>query len=300
MRLLAVAAPRRPCPLCAGWRARIIWREGSYDYLRCRRCRIVFSNLSAEEYETTRHNMWDEARPTEETIAFYGEARREAHRQFLEHCQPAGQGRMLDVGSGLGFFLERARRAGWDVTGCDTSPGWVAIARRRIEADRVVLGGVDAPELSGLRFDLVTAWDVVEHVFDPVPFLRRLADMMTSQGRLFLRTPNFAYVGPLYALRQSLLRQSWATLGPTNHVVYFTAATMARALDAAGLRPVSWRIYPPPQVAVSADPRRRVRDNPAMSVKAKNLYGRTTSRLAVASSGRVVVGSDLDVLAVKR
>ncbi len=300
MRLLAVAATRRPCPLCARWRARIIWTEDGYDYVRCSRCQTVFSNLSIEEYDATRHNAWDEETPTEETVDFYGDARREAHRRFLEDCRPAGEGRLLDVGSGLGFFLQRARDVGWNVTGCDTSPPWVAQARRRLGANRVVPGGVDAPELSGAQFDLVTAWDVVEHIFDPVPFLRRLASLMTSQGRLFLRTPNFAYVGPLYALRQRLLRQEWARLGPTNHVVYFTAATMARALDAAGLRPVSWRVYPPPQVAVSADPRRRVRDNPAMSVKAKNLYGRATSRLAIASSGRVVVGSDLDVLAVKR
>jgi 2-polyprenyl-3-methyl-5-hydroxy-6-metoxy-1,4-benzoquinol methylase len=269
----------------------VVWVERGHGYVRCSSCGGIFSNLTEQTYERARHNAWDEASPTVSALGFYGEARARAHAEFLDHHPPAGNGRLLDVGCGLGFFLDAARRRGWEVRGIDTSPSWVQAANRRLGRDVVELGGVEQGSFPPGSFALITAWDVIEHVFDPVSFLLALRGLLAPGGRLFIRTPNIAYCYPVYAARRWLLRQD-VELGPTNHVVYFSAGTMRAALARAGLRASEWPVHVPPQVAPpGAGPQAAV-------IAAKNAYAGVARRLASASSGRVVVGSDLDVVCV--
>ena len=286
----------RDCPGCGRRVGRVVWREGGYRYLRCLRCAQVYANLSTEHYELAQHNVWDDADVSPETRAFYGDARTRVHDDFLARQSPFGGRRLLDVGCGLGYFLARASEDGWDVRGCDTSREWAAHANRRLGEANVVCGGPDHRALQDERFDLITAWDVIEHVFDPLPFLVKIRRLLAPGGRVFLRTPNFAYLLPVYSLRRWFLRHE-VELGPTNHVVYFTAATMRRALDHAGLEPVDWRPLVPPQIAVSATAERRFGRERSIVVRAKNLYARASGAVVTVSGGRLVISSDLDVLA---
>lgn len=295
MHLLSQISASRTCPLCEGTVARVIWSEQDYDYVRCISCGAIYSDIAAHTYAAIRHNAWDEENAEAATLHFYGEARSASHEAFLAQHPPCRGKRLLDVGCGLGFFLSRAQAAGWEVTGCDTSPSWVKHARSLVGDSRVVLGEVGDPALATLRFDLITAWDVVEHIFDPLPFLQALVTLLAVDGRLFLRTPNFAYVGPIYALRQTVFRNSSAMLGPTNHVVYFTASTVNKALQSTGLQPSSWRVYPPPQVPLTRDPVDQRGITGDLTIRAKNAYRSLANTVALASSGRILLGSDLDV-----
>ena len=96
----------------------------------------------------------------------------------------------------------------------------------------------------------------------------------------------------MYALRRRLGQD--VALGATNHVTYFTASTMRRALARAGLVAVRWPVLPPPQVETFA----AVGAAPGTAVALKNRYAAAADRVARASAGRVVLGSDLDVVAV--
>jgi 2-polyprenyl-3-methyl-5-hydroxy-6-metoxy-1,4-benzoquinol methylase len=291
MRQIATA---RRCPWCEDRRARLIWVEAGYGYVRCSSCGGVFSNLSACEYARTRHNAWNDDLTSGATAAFYGAARGPAQDEFLERNPPVGNGRLLDVGCGLGFFLDRARRRGWEVQGVDTSPAWVEHANSLIGARLVQCTSVERASLAAGSFALVTVWDVIEHIFDPVPFLAHLRTLLAPGGRLFIRTPNIAYCYPVYAGRRWLLGHD-VELGPTNHVVYFTAATMRDALGRAGLRASDWWVHVPPQVAPHqwADSRGEVG-----VIAAKDAYARVARALAWVSGGRLVLGSDLDVMCV--
>ena len=237
-----------------------------------------------------RHNVWDEESVDDASEDFYGRARERAHRDFLERVA-GSPGRVLDVGCGLGYFLARAQSAGWEVRGCDTSAPWVELANRRLGRQAVSLGGPVEALGDDERFDLVTAWDVVEHVHEPADFMRALRRRLAPGGRLFLRTPNITYVLAVYRLRRRLGHA--VRLGPTNHVVYFGASTMRRALALAGLQPVDWPVLAPPQIETFGPSNR-----PGLAVKAKNAYAAVADQFADASRGRVLVGSDLDVVAV--
>ncbi|MDQ6778685.1 MAG: methyltransferase domain-containing protein [Actinomycetota bacterium] len=292
MRQIAAA---RPCAWCGSRRARLVWVEAGYRYVRCRSCGGVFSDLTESDYERARHNVWNEALPDDATVAFYGAARERAHAEFLDNNPPAGNRRLLDIGCGLGFFLARAQERGWDVYGVDSSRTWVGHANSLLGAERVEEATVERASHAPGSLALITAWDVIEHIFDPVPFLAHLRTLLAPGGRLFIRTPNLAYVYPVYAVRRWLLGHD-VELGPTNHVVYFTAHTMRDALARAGLRPSNWPALLPPQVALAPNGRAVRSRREHRIIAAKNGYARAVGALAGASGGKLVAGGDLDVL----
>ncbi len=285
----------RSCPLCDGRRARPAWHEDGLRYVRCSNCGVLFSDVDEAAYSVGQHNAWHEDRVDEGAAAFYGTARERVHEQFLAVHTPTGEGRLLDVGCGLGYFVERALHAGWDAYGCDTSGPWTSAARDRVGEDRIHDGLADPTMLGGLRYDLVTAWDVVEHVHDPLPFLRTLRDLLAPNGKLFLRTPNVAWVYPTYWARRRLLNEP-VELGPLNHVVYYGAATMSRGLREAGLEPVEWPVLPPPQVGRRNDDPTQA-GSQTLTVRVKNAHAAASAGLARWTRGRIVLGSDLDVVA---
>ena len=287
-----VAAAARACPVCGSGRGRRIWSEDGYHYLRCARCATVWTDIAREVHAAVRHNVWDEPAVNAVTDDFYGRARARAHEEFLRRIAPR-PGRLLDVGCGLGYFVARARAAGWQVRGCDTSQPWVQETNRRVGAQVASTGELVSAIAPEERFDLITAWDVIEHAYDPIGFLADMSSRLAPGGRIFLRTPNFAYVLPIYAVRRRLGHD--VALGPTNHLTYFTASTMRRALACAGLEPSLWPVLPPPQIetfAPPAAPEGRI-------VNLKNRYADAAGRLVERSRGRVVLGSDLDVVAVQ-
>lgn len=281
--------------MCGAARARPGWREAGERYVRCSACTTLFSDITEEHYLTAQRNAWHEEDLDTGTLAFYGDARGLVQDRFLAANPPAAGGRLLDVGCGLGFFVERALAAGWDAYGCDSSEAWSAHARERIGNERVRTGELDAaiPEHAG--FDLITSWDVVEHIFEPIPFLRAIAARLAPGGRVFIRTPNEAWVYPTYAVRRLLGED--VELGPLNHVVYYRSTTLERALEAAGLRAVQWPSLPPPQVSLGN--RRSLNGSRRTAVTVvKNAHARLGRQLATGTGGRLVISSDLDAIAV--
>ncbi len=287
-----VVATGRACPLCSANRGRRVWTEDGYRYVRCATCGAAWADISRDEYAARRHNVWDEHEVSIDTEDFYGLARERAHDEFLRDVAPPPE-RLLDVGCGMGYFLARAQQAGWRVRGCDTSEPWVHMTNERVGDEVASVGELSSAIAPDERFELITAWDVIEHVHDPVGFLKDLRSRLAPGGEIFLRTPNFAYVLPLYALRRRLGHD--VGLGPTNHVVYFTAFTMRDALARAGLEAVRWPVLPPPQVETFAEQAAA----PGTVVRLKNRYAAVAARVAEITRGRVVVGSDLDVVAVR-
>lgn len=130
-------------------------------------------------------------------------------REFLDTA--TGQGwlrpgaRVLDVGCGLGTFVQVALRSGFDAHGVELDARDAEMARRRLEAaglpaGRVVSGdGASLPFESG-RFDLVTFFDVLEHVPHVGGVLDEAVRMLAPGGRLLIISPNYLarFIEPHY------------------------------------------------------------------------------------------------------
>jgi len=139
----------------------------------------------------------------------------------------AAGGRLLEVGAGYGLFLAAAREAGWATSGVELSRTGAKHAQDTLGLD-VFCGQLEeAPLTPG--FDVVCAWDTVEHVPDPLSFWRTVRSQVADDGVVLFSTP---YVSSLPA---RLLGSRWWTLKPTEHIWHFTPRTHALLLARAGL-----------------------------------------------------------------
>lgn len=148
------------------------------------------------------------------------------HLRALEQVSGPGQGRrLLDVGAYIGIFVEVARAAGWDACGVEPSQWAVEVAQSR--GVPVIEGTQAAPQLSGVQFDVVTMWDVIEHVPDPAGELGRAYQLLTPGGLLAVHTMD------VESLAARLLRDRWPWLMDM-HIHYFSRRTLRQMLQKQG------------------------------------------------------------------
>lgn len=114
------------------------------------------------------------------------------HWDLDEHDRrPLAGKSAADIGCGAGLLAEPLARLGAAVTGIDAAEENIAAARAHAAQSGLAIeyraGGIEAAE--GMH-DLVTCMEVVEHVTDPVQFVRGLADALKPDGLLIMSTPN--------------------------------------------------------------------------------------------------------------
>jgi 2-polyprenyl-6-hydroxyphenyl methylase/3-demethylubiquinone-9 3-methyltransferase len=148
--------------------------------------------------------------------------------------------RVLDVGCGAGLAAEALARRGFDVLGLDAAGEAIAAAEAHAAGQGLHLAyRIGAPEAlvaEGLRFPVVTALEVIEHVADPAAFADTLAALLEPGGLVFLSTLNrtgraflSAKLGAEYLLR-------WLPVGTHDWRKFVTPLELAQLLRAAGLR----------------------------------------------------------------
>jgi SAM-dependent methyltransferase len=142
-------------------------------------------------------------------------------------------GRVLDIGSGFGFFLEALEKAGYQPYGIELSPHAVAAARGRTSAP-IVTASAEAPfPFPDGTFAAITFLDVIEHLPDYPATLASCYRTLAPGGKLFVITLNAG------SLARPLLGRRWAFhLDPT-HVHMFSAARLRQSLRDARLEPVA-------------------------------------------------------------
>lgn len=157
--------------------------------------------------------------------------RRALRTMFLGEMMP---GRLLEVGSGSGRFLNRMRKAGWEVQGTDFDPAVAERVRTRYGL-RIDVGDLVELRYPAGTFDAIALSQVLEHVHDPLALLIECARVLRPGGRLVLTTPNAA------GLPHRQYGRFWRGLEPPRHLQLFTPAALERCASAAGLREVAVR-----------------------------------------------------------
>lgn len=163
------------------------------------------------------------------------------HRKVvLRYCPRAGK--VLDIGSASGAFLKLMVDAGWTAYGVEPSASQCDRARRILGKDATLQQcGLEAAVLPS-DFDVVTLWDVLEHVPDPVGFLSHCSSLLRSGGYLALNTPQ------IDSLIAKALGYRWPLL-LAEHLNYFTVESLRRCGEKSelsllhnGQRPVSFSL----------------------------------------------------------
>ena len=244
------ATPAPPCPLCSGTRSLVLQRisvshprvGGTYRLRRCRDCDLVY--LTPRLGDATLATLYGEEFYFPKDSAFSGiatgvhELIQNARRHVVE--KRARIGRLLDVGSGDGTFVNHMASHGWDATGLDFSAAASELAARRGALGRFItgsLGSLGDHDLPRGSFDAVTLWQVLEHIGEPVAMLKRVRSLMRPGGLFVASVPN------IEGFSAVLTRERWWGLDVPRHLVHYTPATLRRAVSEAGLRVIDVRHF---------------------------------------------------------
>ncbi|WKZ27351.1 MAG: class I SAM-dependent methyltransferase [Candidatus Paceibacterota bacterium] len=148
---------------------------------------------------------------------------------------PSHPSRILDIGCAQGRLGAHAKERGHAVFGVDISP-------RAVEAARNVLDGAwvcdiekEWPrEVIGQPFDGIIASEVIEHLFDPKPFLRQCHSALRNDGFIILTTPNFLTWTNRIRFMFGFFEYQDQGMFDFGHIRWFTYASLQRALRDVG------------------------------------------------------------------
>lgn len=193
--------------------------------VQCANCGFVYANPRwAEDDLLAAYTAVEDQTYVSERIG-----RELTFRKHLQHLQKwtgPGNGRsLLDVGAYIGVFVEVAQAAGWQAMGVEPSD-WAAAEAQTRGLD-VIVGTQDAPELDGRQFDVVTMWDVIEHVDDPAAEMAKAYRLLKPGGWLVVHTMD------VDSLFSRLMGPRWPWYMDM-HLHYFSQKTMRQMLAQAG------------------------------------------------------------------
>lgn len=227
------------CQICGSADPALEFEDPPFKIVRCRRCELVWVTPRYEDdaiHELYDETYWKSDSPKTKGYASYADEAPlylktfELRMRFVESwARPPA--RVLDVGCAAGYFLRVARQHGYDCWGVEVSAAIAHQAQAALGEERVHVGMLEsAPpdRFAPGSFDLVTMWDVIEHVPDPQALLRQAAALLKPGGHLVLETQN---VDSRFA---SLLGSRWHHYKHEEHIYHFNPLSVRRLLEQTG------------------------------------------------------------------
>jgi SAM-dependent methyltransferase len=205
---------------------------GRFQVVRCERCAL----------------MRTDPRPTLATIVRYYPSDYEPYRDtdpWWRRYRPLAAlldggwtrlparppGRLLELGTSTGRYLQRMRQAGWTVEGVEFFEAAAREAAARTGAP-VHAGDVLSALFARESFDAICAWMVIEHLHDPVTALRRTFDWLAPGGWLALSVPDAG------SWMRRVFGDAWYGLDVPRHLYHFSVPTLTMVLRDCGYRDI--------------------------------------------------------------
>ena len=136
--------------------------------------------------------------------------------------------KILDIGCGVGFFLEQAKKRGWEVYGSEYSDAAIKICRDK--GINMKEGKLDPAQFEGHTFDVITSFEVMEHINNPKEELKHIHALLRSNGLFYLTTPNFN------SLLRFYLKEKYNIICYPEHLSYYTKSTLNKVITEQGFK----------------------------------------------------------------
>lgn len=209
------------CLLCSSLELNTLEDYKKAHLCKCKSCDFVFSQQIPTNQELIDHyegyGRKDYLSPL--TIKRYN--------QLLDEFEKYRKtGKIIDVGCGIGYFLEEAKKRGWEVYGTEFTDEAVSICfKKGIHLNQ---GKLDPNNYSEGMFDIITSFEVLEHINNPIEELKNFNHIIRKGGLVYLTTPNFN------SLLRYRLKSAYNVICYPEHLSYYTPRTLKNAFKLCG------------------------------------------------------------------
>ncbi|MCM8768927.1 MAG: class I SAM-dependent methyltransferase [Candidatus Omnitrophica bacterium] len=218
------------CPLCGSENQRLVVVIAGYRIVCCQSCQLHFVNPqpTSEEilsfYKTRQESYLTDYAKKE--ISKRRGARREVRRVL--RLMKKSNISLLDIGCGCGFFLKEANLAGIKARGVDICQAEVEFACKHYQAKAEYANFLDNSYTPGEKFDVVTLFDVIEHLSNPLAGLVKCRSFLKENGYIIVGTPDLAEAWKLKDISR------WVEWKPPEHLIYFSLSTLTNLAEKSG------------------------------------------------------------------
>jgi len=212
-----------------------LFTKGTFRLVRCLECGLVYLNPrpSAKEIQSYYLDDYDQysVAVRDEKSTLVRLARRYGLRKRIRAIlHYKSKGRLLDVGCATGDFLAEMHKVrGWDVYGVEPSPVASQYARQHLGVS-VRTGLFDEVGFTEGSFDVITMWNVLEHLSDPFHSLSTINRLLASNGLLVVSTPI------LDSLDARMFGPYWIGYEIPRHLYIFSTETLKAMFRRAGFK----------------------------------------------------------------
>ena len=219
------------CPVCLNRRParfRIRLRRPDYAVVECLDCNFHFiPRAFRKSVDYTRYKSADVAAEVAKSDVWLKIQRNLLRYRLIRKYR--GSGKIYDIGCGFGHFLLTGKQLGYDVSGVEMSRVNASYVRDTLGI-RIDEGDFLAKK-EGTGYDILTLWDVLEHVDAADRLIEKASAMVRPGGYLFIQVP------ALDSFLASVLKHNWWAVG-LDHVNYFSRRTVRLLLNRYGFEVV--------------------------------------------------------------
>lgn len=222
------------CPLCSCLSSTFLFNKNGYSFVSCSECGHVYVPIKPDlEFL---EKLYSGDYYCNGAASGYGDyiAERRAiestAKSRLKRLSTFGSGsrNLLEIGCGLGFFLNVAKDL-FHVKGVELSDFSSDYAKKCFNLD-VYQGALDKASFLPSSFDIVVMWDVIEHTADPVGLISEIKRVLRPGGILVFTTPSTS------SLLCMLQKRAWRLFDPPFHLNYFNIRNAVKMLNSAGFK----------------------------------------------------------------
>jgi len=135
---------------------------------------------------------------------------------------------IIDVGCGRGWFLEIAKKRGWNVYGTEFSSKAIEICINK--GINMKEGVLNPNDFNGISFDVIFSSEVLEHINNPTEELSNFYTILRKGGLLYITTPNFnSYLRYIH-------KNNYNIITYPEHLCYYTSKTLNTLLQKNGFQ----------------------------------------------------------------
>lgn len=240
---------QEPCPICGHTGAqewlrapdRLHGRQEQYTLVRCPGCSLVWLDHPPKPEEM--HSHYTDA--YDKLISAGGQnspQRWPFRKAALTKYKQSGT--LLDLGCSSGSFLEFMRCESWKLYGIEMSAEAARTAEARSGAEVFTGDILDAP-FPRESFDVITCFDVFEHLYEPRRVMQKVADWLKPGGIFYVLVPN------IDSAEARVFGTYWHGLEMPRHLFHYTPQSLKFLAESAGLAPLSLETRRNPAVGTS-------------------------------------------------